>query len=146
MKKKVLLLDIDDTICNSSEAYKKALHKTYLFLKKKYPLISEELFFKVFRKAREEIHLELEGQASMHNRFLYFQRMFEIFGLTLEPKMLIDLDTLFWEETLKNLKPYKNLKKTLRVLKENNIIIGVVTDLTAQIQVKKLEKLGVASM
>jgi len=38
MTKKLLLVDMDDTICNASESYNIALSKCYEFLNKKYPL------------------------------------------------------------------------------------------------------------
>ena len=92
MSKKLLLIDIDDTICNASEAYNIALLKCFEFLKRKYPLLDKKHFLQTYRKAREQIHLELGGTASMHNRFLYFQRLFEIFGLySVHPYCLFQL-------------------------------------------------------
>jgi putative hydrolase of the HAD superfamily len=144
MTKRVLLIDIDDTICNSSEAYEIALLKCYEFLNKKYPLIDKKLFLEIYKKARGEIHLELNGNASMHNRFLYFQRMFEIFGLTLQSETLDEITEIFWDETYKNLKLYSKVKETLRIIKENHLRIGIVSDLVAHIQIKKLKKLGIS--
>ena len=144
MPKKLLLIDIDDTICNASDAYNIALLKCYKFIKEKYPVINKELFFNTYHKAREQIHLELDGTASMHNRFLYFQRLFEILGLKLDPRFLDEITKTYWDNVYKNLKLYKNVKKTLKIIKENNIKIGVVSDLIANIQIKKLIKLGIA--
>ncbi|MFH1752422.1 MAG: HAD-IA family hydrolase [archaeon] len=142
--KKLLLLDIDDTICNASKAYDLALGECYKFLKEKYPLINKKLFKETYLKAREQIHLELADTASSHNRFLYFQRMFELLGLSLQPQLLDDLTELYWNETLKNLKIFPKVKETLRLVKENNLKVGVVSDLTAHIQIKKIEKLKIA--
>ncbi len=144
MSKKLLLIDIDDTICNSSEAYHTALFKCYEFLKEKYPLIDKKLFFETYKEAREQIHLELRGTASMHNRFLYFQRLFEILGLTLEPKILDEITEIFWNQTYNSLKLYPNVRETLKIIKENNIKIGIISDLIAQVQIKKLKKLGIS--
>jgi len=74
----------------------------------------------------------------MHNRFLYFQRIFELFGLTLEPDVLDDITDIFWNVTYKKLKLYYGVKETLRLAKENNIRIGVISDLIAQVQIKKV--------
>lgn len=141
---KLLLIDIDDTICNSSEAYDAALQKCYGFLKKRFPLLEKEQFFNAFNKARKEVHIELNGTASMHNRFLYFQRMFELFGLTLDPELLDSVTELFWNETYSHLKLFSGVRKTLETLKASNIKIGVVSDLVAHIQIKKLKKLRIA--
>ena len=141
---KLLLIDIDDTICNSSEAYEAALSKCYLFLKKKFPLLEKEHFFEAYKKAKNEIHIELNGTASMHNRFLYFQRLFELFGLTLDPDVLDDVTELYWNETYRNIRLYSGVKKSLEILKANNLKIGIVSDLVAHIQIKKLRKLRIA--
>jgi len=143
MTTKLVLLDVDDTICNSSEAYETALSRCYEILKKKYKLINKSLFLEVFSKAREQIHMELNGTASMHNRFLYFQRMFEIFGLSLKPDILDEITEKFWHETYNNLKLQPHVGQTLKLIKENNIKIGIVSDLTAHIQIKKLRHLGI---
>lgn len=142
--KKLLLIDIDDTICNSSEAYKVALSHCHKFLNKKYPLIDEKTFSETFKKAREQIHLELNGTASMHERFLYFQRMFEILGLALDPETLDEITEIFWNETYNNLKLYPHVKETLNLVKENNMRVGIVSDLVAHVQIKKLKKLGLS--
>ncbi len=144
MSKKLLLIDIDDTICNASQAYNLALEECYKFLRKLYPLINKKLFFETYKEAREQIHLELNGTASMHSRFLYFQRLFEILGLTLEPKLLDEITEIFWNQTYKHLKLYPNIRETLRIVKENNIKIGIVSDLGAHIQIKKLKKLKIS--
>jgi len=144
MKKKLLLIDIDDTICNSSEAYKKALKKCYLFLKRKYPILDEKTFIKNYEKARKEIHSKLKGTASMHNRFLYFQKMFENFGFNIKPDTLDKITEIYWSETCKNLKLFSHVKETLKIVKENNIKVGVVSDLLVDVQIKKLKKLKIS--
>ncbi len=144
MKKKLLLIDIDDTICNSSEAYKKALKKCYLFLKRKYPILDEKTFIKNYEKARKEIHSKLKGTASMHNRFLYFQKMFENFGFNIKPDTLDEITEIYWSETCKNLKLFSHVKETLKIVKENNIKVGVVSNLLADVQIKKLKKLKIS--
>ena len=132
---KLLLLDLDDTLCNSTQAYEIALHKCYLFLKRKYKLMDEKLFKKMYKVAREQIHLELHGTASSHNRFLYFQRMFELLGIPLQPELLEEITNIYWKETCNHLKLYPNVKSTLRIVKENNIKIGIISDLIASVQI-----------
>lgn len=141
--RKLLLIDLDDTMCNSSEAYKKAKIECFKFLKKEYPLLDRKTFMKAYKKARSQVHLELSGTASMHNRFLYFQRIFELLGLNLEPELLNEVTRLYWEETNRNLEVFEGVKETLRKVKQNNIKIGILTNLIAHVQVQKLRSLGI---
>ncbi|MEM4134193.1 MAG: HAD-IA family hydrolase [Candidatus Micrarchaeia archaeon] len=140
---KLLLFDIDDTICDASTAYKLAKKECFKYLKKKYPLINEELFEMVYSQAREQINNELYNTASSHERFLYFQRMFEILGLPLNPSLLYEISELYWKVTVKNLKLFPNVKRTLKILKENNMRIGIVSDLVLNVQIAKLRRLGI---
>ncbi len=141
---KLVLLDIDDTICNSSKAYEYGLNKAYNFLKKRYPLLNKKVFLQTYTKARAQIYIELSGTASMHNRFLYFQRMFELLGLSLDPKVLDKITEVFWNNVYSHLRLSPRVKETLNTIKENNIKIGVISDLMAHVQIKKLEKLGIS--
>jgi putative hydrolase of the HAD superfamily len=140
---KLLLFDIDDTICNASEAYSIAKSKCFEYLKKKYPIIDENTFNAVYAEARDQIHKELKDTASSHERFLYFQRMFEILGLPLQPTIIYEISKLYWKTTIENLKIYPGVKKTLKLAKENNMRVGIVSDLVANVQLSKLKKLGI---
>jgi len=141
---KLILIDIDDTICNSSESYKVALETCFKILREKYPMVSRLNFVDAFYKARDQIHLELNETASMHDRFLYFQRMFENLGLNFDPVILDQITESFWRETYKNLKLYPKVIRTLKKLKEANMKIGIISNLVAHIQTKKLKKLKIA--
>ena len=88
-----------------------------LVFEKKFPLLEKEHFFEAYKKAKNEIHIELNGTASMHNRFLYFQRLFELFGLTLDPDVLDDVTELYWNETYRNIRLYSGVKKEPRDIK-----------------------------
>jgi len=143
MRKKLLILDIDDTICNAREAYAKAIDECYGFFRKKNPGVSKVKFTDNYMEARKEIHLELSGTASMHDRFLYFQRMFEIMKLPFEPEMLTAITELYWNATYRNLRLFQGVKEAMKTIKKSGLLIGVATNLVADVQIKKLEKLGV---
>ncbi len=143
MRKKLLILDIDDTMCNASESYEKAIETCYVFFSKKHPSFSRNDFLKMYQEARNEVHLELSGTASMHDRFLYFQRMSELMELPFEPRNLEHITEVYWQSVYENLKLFPGVKETMRKIKESGILIGLATNLVADVQIKKLEKLGV---
>lgn len=140
---RLLLLDIDDTLYDAESSYRTAEEVVFKELNRRYSLLTWDTFIEHYRKARSLVHKQLDGFASMHNRFLYFQTMMEMMGLSLEPGVLLRLTKLYWRAVLQNSRPYPGVKKTLRILKEHNVRIGVVTDLLAQVQAEKLLRLGV---
>ena len=112
----LFLFDLDDTLCNSEEAYKKGKEAVFkelnAYLKKiNRKELSKEEYEKLYQEARKEIHLELKGSASMHNRLLYFQRMIEKLGLQANPTLLYNLEEAYWKEVYKNLKLFPGAKK-----------------------------------
>jgi putative hydrolase of the HAD superfamily len=139
--KKIILFDLDDTLYDYKSAHKKAMNSTYKILKKKINISKKEFDYK-FYKSRSEIHRELSGTAPSHNRVLYFQRLVEKTHNTIHPEDILELYDAYWGELLKHAKLRKGVVQTLKTLKENGLNIGVITDLTTHIQLRKLSKLG----
>ncbi len=79
----------------------------------------------------------------MHNRLLYFQRMIEKLGLQANPTLLYNLEEAYWKEVYKNLKLFPGAKKLLKILKNHNIKIGIITNMSLHLQIRKLKKLKI---
>jgi len=91
--------------------------------------------------ANDEIKNELAGTASSHNRVLYFQRVIEKTHNTVEPKIILKMYKTYWDTFLNNMKIGKGVEQTLKLLQKMKIKIAIVTDLTAHIQLRKIDKL-----
>jgi len=142
---KLLLVDLDDTLCNSTEAYTKAKEVCFLFFKKYKPKFSRKKFNELYGESRKYVHKNLKGTASSHNRLLYFQRMLEIIEFPSDPEFLQDdLADIYWRTTYKYLKLFPTVEKTLKILYESKIKMGLVSNLLTYVQIKKLEKLSIA--
>jgi FMN phosphatase YigB (HAD superfamily) len=143
--KKLLLVDLDDTLCNSTEAYNKAQEACFSFLKKYIPRLSKKRFNELYQESRGYVHKNLKGTASSHNRLLYFQRMLEILEFPSDPEFLQDnLADIYWQTTYKNLKLFPGVEKTLKTIYESKIEMGLVSNLLTEIQIKKMETLKIA--
>jgi putative hydrolase of the HAD superfamily len=57
--------------------------------------------------------------------------------------MILKLYSAYWDTLLKNMKLGKNVLTTLKELKKRGLKIGIVSDLTTHIQLRKIEKLGI---
>lgn len=136
MKYKSILLDIDDTLYSYDSAHSVAVECVAEFFEKKLK-IDKPLFFSSYEKARKQVHIELSETAASHNRLLYFQKMCEFLKIN-SLKQGIKLYDLYWDNFIKNLKPFDGVYDLLKKYKNK---ICLVTDLTSYIQYRKIEKL-----
>lgn len=144
MEKKAILFDLDNTLYEYEPVHKKALREAYNILRKDIK-ISFQKFMRLFNFSRLEIHQELSGTASSHNRTLYFQRLIEKTHKTVESQLILNLSHAYWGSFLKNIRLKEGVMQTLKELKRRGLKIIIVSDLTTKIQLKKLVKLKINS-
>ncbi len=137
------LFDLDDTLypyppCN--EAGKRASFGTFHDLG--YDLDRDE-FDDVYLAARRETKRELEGTAASHERFLYFKRALRLHAGIHDADAALALGEAYWEGYLDAMEPFAGVENALNELREAEIDLVVVTNLTTRIQLEKLSRLGV---
>ena len=140
--KKVVLFDLDNTLYKYAPAHEKALKKVYQCIKKEIKISLKE-FLRLYKISKKEIHRGLAGTASSHNRVLYFQRLIEKTHNTIEPDVILNLYDLYWNTFLNTMKLGKGVLKTLKRMKLEGIKTAIISDLTTQIQLRKMSKLGI---
>lgn len=140
MRFKAILLDLDDTLYDYDYSHKIALNELYSFVYQ--DGLDIELFKSNLSKARDAIHKELINSASMHNRLLYFQRACELMGIDIFKAY--GMYEIYWSAFLDSMKLKDGALEFLRYLKSTTKIC-IVTDLLAEIQYKKILKLGIDS-
>jgi len=136
MKYKGILLDIDNTLYAYDESHKVALEAVVDFIKKNFSFSGDEIII-AYSQARKMVQIELGLIAASHNRVLYFQKMLEILDIN-ALKYSLTVYNLYWDTFLISMKPFNNVYKLLEKYKDK---ICLVTDLTAQIQHRKIKKL-----
>jgi putative hydrolase of the HAD superfamily len=140
MKFKGILLDIDNCLYDYQQAHCPALNDVLSVFSARVKLDLPALSA-YYEKSRDYIHGQLEGTASSHNRLLYFQRMFELMGVNAGPLALEGYNH-YWDVYIQHMKLFDGVIDLLSVAKKNKTKICFVTDLTADIQHKKIFKLG----
>ncbi len=140
---KAVLFDLDNTLYDYDAAHKVAM-KSVVREMQKHHSISGTDFMKLFDMSRKEIHRELSGTASAHNRILYFQRTVEKTHANLEPDIVLALYDAYWNTLLKNIRLRKNAIDVLKFCRDNGIKTAIVSDLTTKIQLRKIKKLGIS--
>lgn len=99
-------------------------------------------FQNAFKEGRRSVKKQLANTTAQHNRLLYFQKALEFLGINPIPYAL-DLSNMYWDTMLNTMKPYEKALECLQILKEADIKISVCTDLTVEIQYKKIHRLGI---
>ena len=136
-KPKAIIFDTDNTLYPyilSDEPATKAVEKKAEQLLN----ISQTKFREVFREARKQIKDQLKDTASSHSRLLYFQRTIELLGFGTQIFMTLDLEQTYWRTFLSQSKLFTSVKEFLMDIKSDGITTAIVTDLTAQIQFRKI--------
>jgi len=104
--------------------------------------IEPDVFDKAFDEARRQVKSKLKNTASSHSRLLYLQRMLEIMGLGSQVLWALDFEQTYWRTFLSNAILFDNVKELLDDLRLLGIPTAIVTDLTAQIQFRKVVYFG----
>lgn len=142
MKIKAVFFDLDNTLYPYDLCNTYAQKKVFESLTKKYSLDLKTVQ-KHFKEARLLTHQRLKNTAASHHRLFYLQTVLEkITGRTQVKETLI-LSDLFWKSYFQKMHLHPGWLKILKSLKQKNIKILILTDLTAQIQLQKLKKLKI---
>jgi putative hydrolase of the HAD superfamily len=136
-----VLFDTDNTLypydpahIAAQEAVKRKVMDTFS--------ISATDFDSAFSEARKQIKTRLGQTASSHSRLLYLQRMLEIMGLGSQVLLALDFEQTYWRTFLANADLFDDVKELLDDLRLLGIPTAIVTDLTAQIQFRKVVYFG----
>jgi len=134
---KAIIFDTDNTLYPYSRSHNAAIKsvaiKASIILD-----IDEKLFKKTYIFSRNEIKKQLENTASSHSKLLQFQRTIENLGLGTKIFLSLDLEQTYWREFLSNSYLNPGIRELLIFLKKNQIQTANITDLTSQIQFRKI--------
>lgn len=134
---KAVCIDLDNTLYSYAPCNKAGMDAVYDKLCKNF-FFEEGKPSELFREARAQIKLQLGATASSHSRLLYFQRMLELMGLNAQVALALDLEQTFWRAYLHHAELFSGVRDFLFALRAKNISIAIVTDMTAQIQFRKM--------
>lgn len=136
-----ILFDTDNTLYPYDPAHKAAQSAVRKKVVETFS-INERSFDQAFKEARKQVKSRLNGTASSHSRLLYMQRMLEIMGLGSQVLLALDFEQTYWRTFLSNAILFDELKELLDDLRLLGIPVAIVTDLTSQIQFRKMIYFG----
>ncbi len=100
-------------------------------------------FDQCFADARAELKARLGATASSHSRLLYFQRTIERAGFASQPFVVLQLEQAFWRAYLDAAALFPQALEFLDDLRIAGVPSVILTDQTAQIQMRKMILLGI---
>lgn len=136
-----ILFDTDNTLYPYSPAHAAAQSAVREKVTKTFS-ISHADFDKAFNEARGQVKLSLKNTASSHSRLLYLQRMLEVMGLGSQVLLALDFEQTYWRTFLSNAVLFDGVREVLDEIRLLGIPSAIVTDLTAQIQFRKVVYFG----
>ena len=104
--------------------------------------IKKDQFSSAFKTSRNEIKKLLGKTASSHSRLLYIQRTLENLGMKTKVLLSLDLEQTYWRTFLNNCQLFVGVVDFIHELKSKGIVTANITDLTTQIQFRKLVYFG----
>lgn len=142
---KAVVFDLDNTLYDYDACNKLAEKELFRTIAEKFS-ITEEDAEKLLKKAKANIKNQLGDEvAASHNRLLYMQNICEQAGEN-PLKYALEFYNAYWDTMLENMVLFEYVKPLLGELKGKHIKVGILTDLTAHIQYRKLERLGISEM
>ena len=141
MSHEAVLFDLDNTFypyAPANEAGKRAALEA--FHERGYKL-GREQFDELYASARHEAKRELGGTAASHGRFIYFKRALRHHADVHDAADAFAIGEAYWEGYLRRMEPFDGVKSVLDSVREAGVV--VVTNLTTQIQLRKLARLGI---
>lgn len=140
---KGVLMDLDNTLYTYEPCHRFALSSCAKHFGCDLPA---DEFKAMYRRFRTLITERLTPQGSCRSRLLAFQGMFEEMGMNSAYIRARQADALYWETFIEQMRLAPDAAAFLGQCRDRQIPVCVVSDMTAEQQVRKLEKLGVTDV
>ncbi|MDA0772654.1 MAG: HAD family hydrolase [Cyanobacteria bacterium] len=141
---KAVLLDLDNCLYPYDICHARALEDCIQKLSQEFPQISEAKLKEEYEKSRKACHRRLDGTASSHSRLLYCKGLLENITGKTQAALSLELEELYWSSYMGQMQLDTKALAFLKECKNKSIPISLVTDLTEQIQLRKIIRLGIA--
>lgn len=136
-----LLLDLDNTLYAYDSSHERALAQVREKAARLLAIAPND-FDALYDRARKEVKARLGRTAASHSRLLYFQRLIEFAGLKTQVLIALDLEQTYWRCFLTAARLFDDALEFLDDLRSLGAPVAIVTDLTAQIQFRKIVHFG----
>ena len=145
VRPRALFFDLDHTLYDYEAPHEAALAEVRAKLQRALG-VEPDRFDRFFAEAKQDVKRKLGRSASSHSRLLYFQRLLEMLGMKSDVLSALDYEQTYWRTFLTEASLFENARETLLLVRSFGIPLVLVTDLTAQIQFRKIVYFGLDSV
>jgi putative hydrolase of the HAD superfamily len=134
---RLVVFDLDNTLYRYEDAHRPAFEAAAAKAQALLGL-GREAFRARYETARGAVKGRLDGTAAAHSRLHYFIDIIESAGLGAQPVIALDLEQTYWTAFLAAAELRTHALEFLEDLRLARVPAALVTDLTTQIQLRKL--------
>ncbi|MBC7426021.1 MAG: HAD family hydrolase [Bacteroidia bacterium] len=139
---KGVLIDLDDTIYKYETCHRYSLEICMKKLSEESGL-DIEACIGIYTNCRKQINTQLHGQAASHSRLLYFQLIWEKINGRTDFAKTLEFEKLYWDTFITRMQVETEALHFLNLCFEKKIPVVIVTDLTTEIQLRKIIQLKI---
>lgn len=141
---KAVILDIDNTLYSYDEAHAAAYHALTAYAQKRLSM-PPKAFDELHRLGSTLLEEHSGGRcAAIHNRLIRYQLMLEHSRLPIAHAPV--MAELYWTTLLDAMKPFPGVVTALRTIRDRGLMLGIGTNMTADRQFEKLQRLGILEL
>lgn len=137
---KAVLFDLDDTLYGSFQACDAYAYERLGAWAEQELHIDGTAFAQAFRAARQRVARQQPGMPPIHDRVVCAQNALEALGLN-AVRYAREVHRVYWDAVLETMELREGVHELLDDLRQAGVKVAVCTDMLADIQMEKLEKL-----
>ena len=141
-KPNIVVLDLDGTLYQYETCHALGMTVLYNFLNPQLGLTRGE-FQTLFDQARSRVKQRLGNVASSHSRLIYLEQLMIDSDLGFRPKVLLQGAQIYWSTFLSQMDIRPGAEEFLMTCRQIGAQVAIVTDLTSEIQLRKIVRLGI---
>lgn len=138
---KTVIFDLDDTLYDFRAANKIGLDAAAAYAEKELGIPAPE-FIDTFNEMMRQQFVLHSDVAGCHSRAIRAQMLCEHYHVSLRHAPV--LNDIFWNTFIDSIRPFDGIPELFALIKGKGMRIGICTNMTADWQIKKLDKLGLA--
>lgn len=139
-----VIIDLDNTLYEYAPCHMQAHNDLVDFLSLKVGLQKRDIR-DALGKARNQVKRRLGDVASSHSRLLYIEQMMLDENLGYRPEVLLQAHQTYWSSFLRVMQLRPGVEDFFLLCRQKTTEVVILTDLTSEIQHRKMIKLGIES-
>jgi putative hydrolase of the HAD superfamily len=137
----LVIFDLDNTLYDYESANSAGEYALIDFLHKNLQISNAEIKNQLFH-SRKKVKGALGNTASSHSRLMYIREFLNSNDLNVHATFALECEQVFWRSYMERMVLFEGVEELVNYLRLSRSKLVLVTDLSTQIQIRKLAWLG----